>query len=117
MSVLLDVLNIAKDKRYMVLDQISQPAPDPKTAVQLASKKRVSIFITPRDNIVECGIKHHYPNPTRQLLWSELVSDLPISTVDISIYFVILAVLVLTKKSRMFFRMFSKNWPNIVWTI
>jgi hypothetical protein len=42
---------------------------------------------------------------------------LPISAVEISIYFVISAVLVLTKKSRKFFRMFSKNWPNIVWTI
>lgn len=40
MSVLLDVLNIAKRKNYMVLDQVSQPAPDPKTALQLASKKQ-----------------------------------------------------------------------------
>lgn len=44
MSVLLDVLNIAKRKGYMVLDQVSQPTPEPKSAIQLASKKRVSSF-------------------------------------------------------------------------
>ncbi|XP_060062888.1 mediator of RNA polymerase II transcription subunit 17-like [Ylistrum balloti] len=35
MSVLLDVLNITKEKRYMILDQVSQPPPDPKTQLQL----------------------------------------------------------------------------------
>ncbi|XP_070578830.1 mediator of RNA polymerase II transcription subunit 17-like [Ptychodera flava] len=39
-SVLSDVLNIAKEKRYMVLDPVSQDTPQPKPAIQLLSKKK-----------------------------------------------------------------------------
>ncbi|KAL3873203.1 hypothetical protein ACJMK2_036348 [Sinanodonta woodiana] len=40
MSVLLDVLNIAKEKRYMLLDHVSQDAPEAKSAIQLMAKKK-----------------------------------------------------------------------------
>lgn len=43
MSVLWDVLNLAnaKEKRYMVLDPVSQDAPETKASVQLLAKKKV----------------------------------------------------------------------------
>lgn len=40
--VLADVLVIAKDKRYMVLDPVQQEQPDQRQLAQLFSKKRVS---------------------------------------------------------------------------
>ena len=40
-SVLLDVLQVGKDKKYMVLDPVTQEAPEQKTGVQLLAKKRV----------------------------------------------------------------------------
>jgi mediator of RNA polymerase II transcription subunit 17 len=41
--VLSDVITIAKDKRYMVLDPVQQEQPDQRQLAQLFSKKRVSI--------------------------------------------------------------------------
>lgn len=41
--VLGDVLNIAKEKRYMVLDQVSRETPEPKRIAQMLSKKKVTI--------------------------------------------------------------------------
>ncbi|XP_035232454.1 mediator of RNA polymerase II transcription subunit 17-like [Stegodyphus dumicola] len=38
--VLVDVLNIAKEKRYMVIDPVHQEAPDPKPMVVLLQKKK-----------------------------------------------------------------------------
>lgn len=40
-SVLLDVLNIAKEKRYMVLAHVSQDSPEHKTGTNLMAKKKV----------------------------------------------------------------------------
>ena len=40
-SVLLDVLNIAKEKRYMVLDPVSQDPPESKVGAHIAAKKKV----------------------------------------------------------------------------
>lgn len=45
--VLADVISIAKDKRYMVLDPVQQEQPDQRQLAQLYSKKRVKIFINP----------------------------------------------------------------------
>lgn len=42
MSVLLDVLNIVKEKRYMVLDPVQTDPPESKTAMHLLSKKKVT---------------------------------------------------------------------------
>ena len=42
MSVLLDVLNIAREKHYMVLDAVQQEPPEPKLAFQLIAKKKVN---------------------------------------------------------------------------
>ena len=42
MSVLYDVLNIAKEKRYMVLDPVSQDPPENKSAMHMVSKRKVS---------------------------------------------------------------------------
>ncbi|XP_048259239.1 mediator of RNA polymerase II transcription subunit 17-like isoform X1 [Haliotis rufescens] len=39
-SVLLDVLNLAKEKRYMVAENVSQESPDQKASLQLLSKKK-----------------------------------------------------------------------------
>lgn len=39
-SVLLDVLNIAKEKRYMVLDAVSQDPPETKLVATLLAKKK-----------------------------------------------------------------------------
>ena len=41
MCVLSDVIAIAKDKRYMVLDPVQQEQPDQRQLAQLFSKKRV----------------------------------------------------------------------------
>ena len=47
MSVLFDVLNIAKEKRYMVLDPVSQDPPENKSTMHMVSKRKVSIrFVT-----------------------------------------------------------------------
>ena len=43
MSVLLDVLNIAKGKHYMVLDAVQQDHPESRTSMHLLAKKKVSI--------------------------------------------------------------------------
>ncbi len=43
-NVLSDVITIAKDKRYMVLDPVQQEQPDQRQLAQLFSKKRVSCF-------------------------------------------------------------------------
>lgn len=43
-SVLLDVINIAKEKRYMVIDPVSVDPPDPKPIVVLLQKKKVWVF-------------------------------------------------------------------------
>ena len=48
MSVLLDVLNVAKEKRYMVLDPVVSQAQTPEThepkhAVTMLGKKRVGL--------------------------------------------------------------------------
>ena len=40
--VLADVITIAKDKRYMVLDPVQQEQPDQRQLAQLFSKKRVN---------------------------------------------------------------------------
>lgn len=40
--VLADVITIAKDKRYMVLDPVQQEQPEQRQLAQLFSKKRVS---------------------------------------------------------------------------
>lgn len=48
--VLADVLVIAKDKRYMVLDPVQQEQPDQRQLAQLFSKKRV------RCSIINCKI-------------------------------------------------------------
>ena len=44
MSVLYDVLNIAKEKRYMVLDPVSQDPPENKSAMHMVSKRKVNLF-------------------------------------------------------------------------
>ncbi len=45
--VLADVITVAKDKRYMVLDPVQQEQPDQRQLAQLFSKKRVIfLFIT-----------------------------------------------------------------------
>ena len=41
MSVLLDVLNISKEKRYLVLAHVSQDGTESKPAIQLMAKKKV----------------------------------------------------------------------------
>ena len=41
--MLSDVITIAKDKRYMVLDPVQQEQPDQRQLAQLFSKKRVSM--------------------------------------------------------------------------
>lgn len=43
-SVLLDVLNVAKEKKYMVLDPVTQDPPDPRNGVHLLAKKRVCLI-------------------------------------------------------------------------
>lgn len=40
--MLADVLAIAKEKRYMVLDPIPQEAPEPKPMTQVYARKKVS---------------------------------------------------------------------------
>lgn len=42
MSVLYDVLNIAKEKQYMVLDPVSQDPPENKSAMHMVSKRKVN---------------------------------------------------------------------------
>ena len=42
MSVLLDVLNIAKKGNFMVLDTVSTEAPEPRPAFTAIAKKRVT---------------------------------------------------------------------------
>ena len=44
MNVLLDVLNIAKEKRYMVLDPVQGEPPDNKMGFHLVAKKKVSLL-------------------------------------------------------------------------
>ncbi|XP_074660283.1 mediator of RNA polymerase II transcription subunit 17-like [Tubulanus polymorphus] len=39
-SVLLDVINVAREKKYMVLDPVQSDPPDAKTAVQMIGKKK-----------------------------------------------------------------------------
>lgn len=41
MGVLLDVLNIAKEKKYMFLDHVQQDTTEPKSAIHLMAKKKV----------------------------------------------------------------------------
>ena len=41
-SVLYDVLNIVKEKHYMVTDPVSQEAPEMKAPLQMIAKKKVS---------------------------------------------------------------------------
>lgn len=43
MSVLLDVLNIAREKHYMVLDTVQQEPPETRLAYQLLAKKKVCV--------------------------------------------------------------------------
>ena len=45
MSVLLDVLNIAREKRYMVLDPVSQDPPESKTGLYVVAKKKVVFYL------------------------------------------------------------------------
>lgn len=45
--VLADVITVAKDKRYMVLDPVQQEQPDQRQLAQLFSKKRVSQLYNP----------------------------------------------------------------------
>ena len=42
MSVLYDVLNMAKEKHYMVTDPVSQDPPELKASLQMLAKKKVS---------------------------------------------------------------------------
>lgn len=42
--VLADVITIAKEKRYMVLDPVQQEQPEQRQLAQLFSKKRVSFY-------------------------------------------------------------------------
>ena len=44
MSVLLDVLNLVKEKQYLVADPVSQDTPDTRPATQLLAKKKVSFM-------------------------------------------------------------------------
>ncbi len=44
MSVLLDVLNIAREKHYMVLDPVQTEPPEAKLAFQLLAKKKVLLI-------------------------------------------------------------------------
>ena len=44
MSVLLDVLNIAREKRYMVLDPVTQENNDTKNGMFVVAKKKVLNF-------------------------------------------------------------------------
>ena len=48
MGVLYDVLNIAKEKRYLVLAHVAQDVSEPKSAMQLMAKKKVCIICVPR---------------------------------------------------------------------
>jgi len=43
--VLADVVTVAKEKRYMVLDPVQQDQPDQRQLAQLFSKKRVLVII------------------------------------------------------------------------
>lgn len=43
MGVLLDVLNIAKEKKYMFLDHVQLESAEPKSAIHLMAKKKVLI--------------------------------------------------------------------------
>lgn len=40
-SVLVDVLNIAKEKRYLAVDPVSNDPPEPRPLVVLLQKKKV----------------------------------------------------------------------------
>ena len=40
---MLDVLQVAKEKKYMVLDPVQQEAPEQRNGVTLLAKKRVGI--------------------------------------------------------------------------
>ena len=44
MSVLVDVLNVAKEKRYMVLDPVVQEPPEARNAMHLMGKKKVWVW-------------------------------------------------------------------------
>jgi hypothetical protein len=44
MSVLLDVLNLVKEKQYLVADPVSSESNDMRQATQLLAKKKVSGF-------------------------------------------------------------------------
>lgn len=43
--VLSDVLNIVRDKKYMVLDPMTQTQPTPKPVMSLLAKKKVGIKV------------------------------------------------------------------------
>jgi len=42
MGVLLDVLNVAKEKKYMFLDHVQLETTEPKSAIHLMAKKKVT---------------------------------------------------------------------------
>ena len=65
MSVLQDVLNIAKQKHYMVLDTVSAEAPQSRSGLHLMAKKRVrfsnAIFNTAHVDHMKYTASHvHY---------------------------------------------------------
>ena len=67
MSVLLDVLNLVKEKQYLVADPVSQDAPDTRPATQLLAKKKVS-FLCKQTNkqkseteLTACLVAAHFP--------------------------------------------------------
>lgn len=61
MGVLLDVLNIAKEKKYMVLAHVQQDTSEPKSALQILAKKKVDILRACYYCVVDtCHIYHMY---------------------------------------------------------
>ena len=64
MSVLYDVLNIAKEKRYMVLDPVSQDPPENKATMHMVSKRKVNIrFFVSVENFI---VGHFYYCTTQE---------------------------------------------------
>ena len=45
LGVLQDVLSIAREKRYMVLDPVANESPEVKNGMLLTAKKKVATFI------------------------------------------------------------------------
>ena len=61
--MLSDVLSIARHKRYMVLDGVTQDAPEQKQIIQVISKKKVSSIL------VCCHLLVEVRRDRRLLVW------------------------------------------------